>query len=328
MSIIQENTKVCTKCRRIQSISVFGRNRRSSDGYTYQCKDCRKEYLDKTRDRVNKRKSVRRANKKERLRTMLLQNPKQCQCGCGEFLVDTSRYLPYHHNRIYKREKHPNWKGGRGKTIQGYVRINRPDHPRANEGRVLEHIVKYEEYHKCCILPWGTIHHRNGIKDDNSRENLVLKSSSRHTRDHGLEKREALARARNIRCPYCKLPSVIKAGFSGDRQLLRCHDCSRCWYADIGGPIRPSQSRRRKDSRLGFKCPRCQLPYIVRAGMRGNKVRLKCSVCDKQILISKFIVDCILFRINKGVAGFQLRQEEIMPLLAQTSSKKWCHYYY
>ena len=85
------------------------------------------------------------------------------------------------------RDKHPRWKGGRRTNERGYVLLLMPDHPRArgNPPRmVYEHIVVYEEYHKCRILPWACVHHINGKKDDNRPENLVLMGKGHHTRLH------------------------------------------------------------------------------------------------------------------------------------------------
>lgn len=73
-------------------------------------------------------------------------------------------------------EKHPMWKGGRRKTKDGYILVLSHNHPRAtkaNHGYVFEHILVWEQTHER-LLPKGyTIHHINGIKDDNRPENLV-----------------------------------------------------------------------------------------------------------------------------------------------------------
>jgi HNH endonuclease len=68
--------------------------------------------------------------------------------------------------------------------------ILKPKHPRAQRsGYVYEHIVKYEEYHKCCILPWINVHHLDKDKKNNKPENLVLVNPSNHSKIHRLEER-------------------------------------------------------------------------------------------------------------------------------------------
>jgi len=72
-----------------------------------------------------------------------------------------------------------NWKGGRRESL-GYVLVYSPDHPRANKKYVFEHILKMEEKIGRFLVRGETVHHRNGIKNDNRIENLEL-----WTKNHG-----------------------------------------------------------------------------------------------------------------------------------------------
>lgn len=78
------------------------------------------------------------------------------------------------------REKHSNWKNGIHYR-NGYRYIFKPDYPFSNKsGYILEHRYVYEQYYNCCLLKWTDIHHINGIKTDNSINNLEAMIHGRH----------------------------------------------------------------------------------------------------------------------------------------------------
>jgi hypothetical protein len=68
------------------------------------------------------------------------------------------------------------WKGGRTKHHAGYMMVRVVEHPRAirNGGYVFEHILVMEEMLGRLLFPDETVHHKNGVKDDNRPENLEL----------------------------------------------------------------------------------------------------------------------------------------------------------
>jgi len=71
--------------------------------------------------------------------------------------------------RIKKLQKY------RYKNQYGYILIWKPDHPNAHRsGRVMEHVYVMSEHLKRPLLKEETIHHKNGIRDDNRLENLEL----------------------------------------------------------------------------------------------------------------------------------------------------------
>lgn len=92
-------------------------------------------------------------------------------------------------NHIYKRgEEACAWRGGKGIDSEGYVRVHRPEHPRAEKnGYVREHILVWEQYHQRKVPKGYVIHHLNGIKVDNRPENLVAMPKGKHMVVHNNE---------------------------------------------------------------------------------------------------------------------------------------------
>jgi len=82
-------------------------------------------------------------------------------------------------------EKAGGWKGGRNKTGEGYILVYAPAHPHKKRsskigGYVLEHRLVMEEHLGRYLEPWETVHHINGIKDDNRIGNLKLLPGKEH----------------------------------------------------------------------------------------------------------------------------------------------------
>ena len=85
-----------------------------------------------------------------------------------------------------KGKNNPSWKGGVRKDVHGYVHILMPKHPFANNvGYVRESRLMMEKKLGRYLFPKEVVHHLNGVKDDNSPENLTLfPNKGEHTSMH------------------------------------------------------------------------------------------------------------------------------------------------
>ena len=86
----------------------------------------------------------------------------------------------------------PTWKGGRKVNHQGYIQIWVPQgYPgRPKSGYMMEHRVVMQEHLGRALDRLEWVHHKNGIKDDNRIENLMIVT---HARPTGL-----------VTCPSCQ----------------------------------------------------------------------------------------------------------------------------
>lgn len=146
-----------------------------------------------------------------------------CQCGCKTLMTIINkqcrvrRFLNYHQNH---GKFHSKWKGGRN-LVNEYIRVRALDHIKADcNGYYLEHRVIYEDYYKCCILPWVVIHHINGIKTDNRIENLEPMPRTSHISYH--HKKDTSNRI----CVTCHKNYTTQDWFvNGDG-----YDCFNCYH--------------------------------------------------------------------------------------------------
>lgn len=78
---------------------------------------------------------------------------------------------------------HPCWNGGRNVDQDGYIQIwLDDDHPlvsmRKQDGYVFEHRLVMAEYLGRPLTKYETVHHKNGIRDDNRLDNLQLRQGN------------------------------------------------------------------------------------------------------------------------------------------------------
>lgn len=107
----------------------------------------------------------------------------RCSASSCEAVAYSNGFCAKHYNR-WKRYGDPEKlvRQPRGERFQdsrhGYVYLRRPDHPSAHrQGWVPEHRLVVEEHLGRFLLPDETVHHINGVCDDNRLENLELWAS-------------------------------------------------------------------------------------------------------------------------------------------------------
>ena len=91
--------------------------------------------------------------------------------------------------RFSDPKNHPRWKGGKVK-IGGYIYVYSPNHPhKTKDNYVCEHRLVMEESMGRFLAPQEVVHHKDGNRENNSLENLVLcVSNGRHTIDHHVDR--------------------------------------------------------------------------------------------------------------------------------------------
>ena len=90
----------------------------------------------------------------------------------------------------------PTWKGGRRKDRKGYIQVWLPnDSPftlmRSNRRYIPEHRLIMAQKLNRCLEKWELVHHKDGIKDHNTIDNLELVSDSTHKQINALIARVA-----------------------------------------------------------------------------------------------------------------------------------------
>ena len=122
------------------------------------------------------------------------------------------------------------------KMPNGYMRTYDPErYQRLGKGDIYEHVYVFEKHHQCCVLPWGHIHHQNGVRDDNRIENLEGMTESQHTRKHMMGNQYSKKDMTGRFCNFCNsLTTYIKpSGWpqwfikDGLWMCRKCHDKER-----------------------------------------------------------------------------------------------------
>ncbi len=110
---------------------------------------------------------------------------KLCECNCGQLIPiinkmnKPARFKQGHYIKKFLQDnRHPHFKGGRLKTIYGYIMIW------VGEKYVFEHREVMKQILGRELKPKERVHHKNHIKDDNRPENLLLvEDNGKHIKD-------------------------------------------------------------------------------------------------------------------------------------------------
>lgn len=143
----------------------------------------------------------------------------RCRCDCGKKTVVRSSHLNggttrscgclLTENLTLKGEKSRNWRGGRTKSADGYVFLTRPvfpGHEKYRRTQIAEHVVVMARHLGRPPRRGESVHHKNGVRDDNRIENLELWESGHRP---GQRVSDLVRWAKQILVRYC--PEALKA---------------------------------------------------------------------------------------------------------------------
>ena len=124
---------------------------------------------------------------KERWVVLLKGKPRSVQCqSCA--VRDMNRRLKISGKMRRDGEHNSRWNGGRYQSKDGYIQIwVSPDdffRPMAKSGYCSEHRLVMAKSLGRILHSWEVVHHKNGTRDDNRIDNLVLTTKSDHRTEH------------------------------------------------------------------------------------------------------------------------------------------------
>lgn len=158
-----------------------------------------------------------------------------CLCGCGEtttiFRKKFRKFIHGHHVRLLDQKgfNGRNYKQGRHKHKKYWMLLLSNYYSTDSRGYVREHVYFFERYNKCCMLPWGDVHH----KDFNTENNMPWNLMGLMHYQHKIIDNYVNVVGRQCSNPNCETPDITALRKNGS---LKWHKdgkggwlCNRCY---------------------------------------------------------------------------------------------------
>lgn len=164
----------------------------------------------------------------------------ECKCGCRQIKFFRDKwnkirlFLKGHYLKTIdqKGKNHRNWQGGRTKS-NNYWYIYMPDYfHKTSNNYIIEHIYFYEQYHKCCLLKWGEVHHKDENTENNMPWNLEGITSRQHQSIHHTGKRYIIKDHSKTLCILCGSKETYIQKINGRPDWRKYKDgyiCRKCY---------------------------------------------------------------------------------------------------
>jgi hypothetical protein len=166
---------------------------------------------------------------------------RRCECDCGYLIPCINKHGRFARFRKghYKERRGQNSSSYKnGKYSDNYLKII------INGKNIKKHIHIFEQYHQCCMLKWGVVHHTDKNKRNNNIENLEGMTVSEHMFLHHIK---------DMSYRFCK----ICGGKTTYKKTKRGTLCELWFGNDIDG----------------WTCNNCymrQIHYKYRNGQKGR----------------------------------------------------------
>lgn len=173
--------KACITCKQEKELEDFHNRKNTADGKASICKVCKSAYDKKINGNKRTCLDCHRIIKGSRKKCEICAYENKCPF-CGDKIARKSKSCFPCFSIHFKGENSYKFKGNPKKSCGGYMRQYSPNHPRTDRfGYVAQHVVIMEDFLKR-PLRWDdeikeTVHHKNGLRNDNRIENLELWSS-------------------------------------------------------------------------------------------------------------------------------------------------------